>query len=104
MMAMNNMETSDIVNKIKEYFNEENIKKQNIVKQFSDDVVTVAYQKISENLTDQIQQEDDPLILIELLGRYLEISKMIDERGLARQQVLLKLFEQLNKYEQSRYY
>lgn len=104
MMAMNNMETSDIVNKIKEYFNEENIKKQNIVKQFSDDVVTVAYQKISESLTDQIQQEDDPLILIELLGRYLEISKMIDERGLARQQVLLKLFEQLNKYEQSRYY
>lgn len=104
MMAMNNMETSDIINKIKEYFNEENIKKQNIVKQFSDDVVTVAYQKISENLTDQIQQEDDPLILIELLGRYLEISKMIDERGLARQQVLLKLFEQLNKYEQSRYY
>lgn len=101
---MNNMETSDIVNKIKEYFNEENIKKQNIVKQFSDDVVTVAYQKISESLTDQIQQEDDPLILIELLGRYLEISKMIDERGLARQQVLLKLFEQLNKYEQSRYY
>ena len=101
---MNNMETPDIINKIKEYFNEENIKKQNIVKQFSDDVVTVAYQKISESLTDQIQQEDDPLILIELLGRYLEISKMIDERGLARQQVLLKLFEQLNKYEQSRYY
>lgn len=104
MMAMNNMETPDIINKIKEYFNEENIKKQNIVKQFSDDVITMAYQKISENLTDQIQQEDDPLVLIELLGRYLEIGKLIDERGLARQQVLLKLFEQLNKYEQSRYY
>lgn len=104
MMAMNSMETPDIINKIKEYFNEENIKKQNIVKQFSDDVITMAYQKISENLTDQIQQEDDPLVLIELLGRYLEIGKLIDERGLARQQVLLKLFEQLNKYEQSRYY
>ena len=98
------MNTSDIINKIKEYFNEEDLKKQDIVKQFSNDVVTTAYQKISQNLIDQIQDEEDPVILIELLSRYLELSKMVDERGLARQQVLLKLFEQLNKYEQSRYY
>ena len=43
-------------------------------------------------------------VIAELLKSFLETTDMIEKKGLQRQQVLIKLFEQLNKYEQSRYY
>nr|CAI9751471.1 hypothetical protein DGKKSRWO_DGKKSRWO_CDS_0180 [uncultured phage]CAI9752358.1 hypothetical protein CVNMHQAP_CVNMHQAP_CDS_0181 [uncultured phage] len=98
------MSNQDIINEIKKYFEEETLKKENIVNQFSNDVITAAYQKLSANLTDIIQQEEDPMVISELLQNFLNVTKMIDEKGLSRQQVLIKLFDQLTKYEQSRYF
>lgn len=92
------------IKEIKKYFEEEAIRKNNIVNQFSNEVISLAYQKISANMVDLIQNEDDPVMLSELLQNYLNVSKAVDEQGIQRQQFLLKLFEQLTKYEQSRYY
>lgn len=97
-------DTKDLIKQIKQFFEEEAINKENIVQQFSNDVVALAYQKMSASVTDMIQNEEDPLVIAEILKNFLEVTKMIDEKGLQRQQVLLKLFEQLTKYEQSRYY
>ena len=94
----------EIINKIKQFFEEESLKKENVISKFSDDVVNLAYQKLTANLTDLIQNEEDPMVIAELLKNFLETSKLVDERGLPRQQFLLKLYEQLTKYEQSRYY
>lgn len=94
----------ELIKKIKDFFAEESLKDRTLEKEFSNNVITTAYQRISENITEMIQNEEDPLVLSELLKQYLEITKLVDERGLARQQYLLKLFEQLTKYEQSRYY
>ena len=96
--------TKDLIKQIKQFFEEEAINKENVVQQFSNDVVALAYQKMSASVTDMIQNEEDPLVIAEILKNFLEVTKMIDEKGLQRQQVLLKLFEQLTKYEQSRYY
>jgi hypothetical protein len=97
-------DTKDLIKQIKQFFEEEAINKENVVQQFSNDVVALAYQKMSASVTDMIQNEEDPLVIAEILKNFLEVTKMIDEKGLQRQQVLLKLFEQLTKYEQSRYY
>ena len=97
-------DTKDLIKQIKQFFEEEAINKENVVQQFSNDVVALAYQKMSASVTDMIQNEEDPLVISEILKNFLEVTKMIDEKGLQRQQVLLKLFEQLTKYEQSRYY
>lgn len=97
-------DTKELIKQIKEFFEEETINKENITKQFSNDVIALAYQKMSANVQDMIQNEEDPLVIAEVLKNYLEVTKMVDENGLQRQQVLLKLFEQLTKYEQSRYY
>mgnify|MGYP006935832769 CR=1 FL=1 len=97
-------DTKELIKQIKEFFEEEAINKENITKQFSNDVIALAYQKMSANVQDMIQNEEDPLVIAEVLKNYLEVTKMVDENGLQRQQVLLKLFEQLTKYEQSRYY
>lgn len=97
-------DTKDLIKQIKKFFEEEAINKENVVQQFSNDVVALAYQKMSASVTDMIQNEEDPLVIAEILKNFLEVTKMIDEKGLQRQQVLLKLFEQLTKYEQSRYY
>lgn len=93
-----------LIKQIKEFFEKEAINKENHITQFSNDVVSLAYQKMSANIQDLIQNEEDPLVIAELLKNYLDVTKMVDEKGLQKQQVLLKLFEQLNKYEQSRYY
>lgn len=97
-------DTKDLIKQIKQFFEDEAINKENVVQQFSNDVVALAYQKMSASVTDMIQNEEDPLVIAEILKNFLEVTKMIDEKGLQRQQVLLKLFEQLTKYEQSRYY
>lgn len=97
-------DTKDLIKQIKQFFEEEAISKENVIQQFSNDVVALAYQKMSASVTDMIQNEEDPLVIAEILKNFLEVTKMIDEKGLQRQQVLLKLFEQLTKYEQSRYY
>ena len=97
-------DTKDLIKQIKQFFEEEAINKENVVQQFSNDVVALAYQKMSASVTDMIQNEEDPLVIAEILKNFLEVTKMIDEKGLQRQQVLLKLFEQLTKYEQSRYF
>ena len=98
------MNNEELIKKIRKFFEEESINKSNNLKVFSDDVVTMAYQKMTANIQDLIQSEEDPMVISELLKNYIEITKLIDEKDLPRQQMLLKLFEQLNKYEQSRYF
>lgn len=98
------MNNEKLIKKIRKFFEEESINKSNNLKVFSDDVVTMAYQKMTANIQDLIQSEEDPMVISELLKNYIEITKLIDEKDLPRQQMLLKLFEQLNKYEQSRYF
>ena len=66
-------------------------------------IINTAYQKLSNNLMDTIQQEEDPLILAELLKQYIFISDLVENKGSERQKTLLKMFEQLTKYEASRY-
>lgn len=101
---MSNPTNAELINKIKKFFEDEQLKKEDITTQFSDEVIKTAYQKMTASLTDMIQAEEDPMVIGELLSNFLNITKMVDERGLSRQQLLLKLFEQLTKYEQSRYY
>lgn len=94
----------ELINKIKKFFEEEAVNKNDITTQFSNDVVNLAYQKITANLTDIIQNEEDPMVISELLQNFLQVTKLVEERGLSRQQMLLKMFEQLTKYEQSKYF
>lgn len=101
---MSNTTNAELINKIKQFFEEEQLRKEDITSQFSDEVVKTAYQKMTASLTNMIQAEEDPMVIGELLQNFLSVTKMVDERGLSRQQLLLKLFEQLTKYEQSRYY
>lgn len=98
------MSNEDLIKQIRTFFEKEALNKNNIVNQFSGDVINLAYQKLSANIQDMIQNEEDPLVIAEMLKNFLEVTKMIDEKGLQKQQLLVKLFEQLNKYEQSRYY
>lgn len=98
------MSNEDLIKQIRTFFEKEALNKNNIVNQFSGDVINLAYQKLSANTQDMIQNEEDPLVIAEMLKNFLEVTKMIDEKGLQKQQLLIKLFEQLNKYEQSRYY
>lgn len=94
----------DLVKQIKQFFEQEALNKESPVNKFSTDVINLAYQKLSANVTNMIQNEEDPMVISEILQNFLSVSKMIDEKGLQRQQMLIKLFEQLNKYEQSRYF
>lgn len=98
------MSNEDLIKQIKSFFEEENLKKNNVINKFSDDVIQLAYQKLSAGMQDMLANEEDPMVISELLQNFLDVTKKIDEKGLQRQQVLIKLFEQLNKYEQSRYY
>lgn len=98
------MSNADLIKQIKTFFEEESIKNSDMVEQFSKDVIITAYQKLTANLTDMIQNEEDPMILSEMLKNFLEVTEAVENRNLPRQQLLLKLFEQLTKYEQSRYY
>lgn len=98
------MNNDQLIKQIKSFFEKENQEENKDLKQFSNDVVDAAYKKISENIITLIENEEDPLLIAEMLKSYLEVTKMVDERGLQKQQFLLKLFEQLTKYEQSRYY
>lgn len=98
------MNNDQLIKQIKSFFEKENQEENKDLKHFSDDVVNIAFKKMSENVTTLIENEEDPLLIAEMLKSYLEITKMVDERGLQKQQFLLKLFEQLTKYEQSRYY
>lgn len=95
---------NDIVKQIKEFFETEALNKESAVNTFSNDVINLAYQKLSANIQDAIQNEEDPFVIAEMLKNFLEVTKMVDEKGLQRKQMLIKLFEQLNKYEQSRYF
>ncbi len=101
MCSMNN---DELIKQIKGFFEKELNSKNQELSTFSNEVTQLAYQKFIQSAQDMIQSEEDPIILSEILKNLLDVSKMIDEKGLQRQQVLLKLFEQLNKYEQSRYY
>lgn len=94
----------DLIKKVKQLLQEELVERNDIVKQFSDDVISLAYQKISANAQDMIQAEDDPVVLGEILKNYLEVTKLINDKDSYKHQLLIKYFEQLNKYEQSRYY
>lgn len=98
------MSNEDLIKQIKSFFEEENLKKNNVINKFSDDVIQLAYQKLSAGMQDMLVNEEDPMVISELLQNFLDVTKKIDEKGLQRQQVLIKLFKQLNKYEQSRYY
>lgn len=99
-----NDDNHKLIKQIKDYFEQEAINKNNIVNKFSDDIIITAYQKLSANVEDIIKNEEDPVILAETLKSFVETTKLINEKDLPKQQMLLKLFEQLNKYEQSRYY
>lgn len=98
---------SDIQNTIKqirEYFEAEELNKTDDLANFSNDVITMAYQKLCQSLEDILQQEEDPMVINELLSSFLNTEKMVSERGMSKKQLLLKLMDQLTKYEQSRYY
>lgn len=97
-------ENAELIKKIKEFFNNEISEQNDAATVFSNDVINLAYQKISANLQDIIQSEDDPMVLSELLQNFLQVTKLVDERNLPKQQIMLKFFEQLTKYEQSRYH
>lgn len=98
------MSNEELIKQVKTLLEKNAVEQNSAVKQFSDDVITTAYQKISAGVTDMIENEEDPMTLAEILKSFLEITKMVNEKDLNKQQVLIKLFEQLNKYEQSRYY
>lgn len=98
------MDNQELLNKIKEFFEQESLRKTDIVNQFSEDVIKTAYQKLSANLTDIIQDEEDPMVISELLQNFLNVTKMVNEKDLSKQQIMLKFFEQLSKYEQNRYF
>lgn len=94
----------ELIKSIKSYFEKELDQQNNITNIFSEDVIKSAYAKISENIQDVINSEDDPLVLTEILKNYLELTKTIKDKDTQKQQIMLKFFEQLNKYEQSRYF
>lgn len=96
--------TDSLVKQIKQFFEEEMSRKKTPSAQFSDEVVQLAQQKMTEGFKNLLEEETDPMVLAEVLKGYLETDKLISERGIARETLLLKLFEQMNKYEQSRYY
>lgn len=98
------MSNSDIVKQIKQYFEKEALNENSPTKLFSNDVINLAYQKLSASMKDLLENEEDPAVLSELLKSFLEVTEMIDNKDNQKHQVLIKLFEQLNKYEQSRYY
>lgn len=100
---MNNS-NENLIKDIKLYFEKELDKQNNINNIFSDDVVMLAYNKISENIQDVISSEEDPLVLTEILKNYLELTKIINDKDIQKQQVMLKFFDQLVKYDQSRYF
>lgn len=98
------MNNEEMMKQIRDFFEKEALRKNDVVSQFSDNVINLAYQKLSAGVEDILQNEEDPMVIAELLKSFLETTDMIEKKGLQRQQVLIKLFEQLNKYEQSRYY
>lgn len=98
------MNNEEMMKQIRDFFEKEALRKNDAVSQFSDSVINLAYQKLSAGVEDILQNEEDPMVIAELLKSFLETTDMIEKKGLQRQQVLIKLFEQLNKYEQSRYY
>lgn len=98
---MNNIE---VLEKIKKLFDEELISKNDPLEKFSEDVINLAYQKLSANIMDLISNEEDPMVINEILQNFLSVTKSIDERGLSKKQLILKYFEQISKYEQSKYY
>lgn len=98
------MSNEELIKQVKALLEKNAVEQNSAVKMFSEDVITSAYQKISASVTDMIENEEDPMVLAEILKSFLEVTKMVNEKDLNRQQVLIKLFEQLNKYEQSRYY
>lgn len=100
---MNNS-NENLIKDIKLYFEKELDKQNNMNNIFSDDVVMLAYNKISENIQDVISSEEDPLVLTEILKNYLELTKIINDKDIQKQQVMLKFFDQLVKYDQSRYF
>lgn len=95
---------AELIKKIKEFFDNEVSEQNEAITAFSNDVIVTAYQKISANLQDIIQAEDDPMVLSELLQNFLQITRLVDERNLSKQQIMLKFFEQLTKYEQSKFH
>lgn len=95
---------AELIKKIKDFFDNEIAEQDDAVTSFSNDVIDLAYQKISANLQNIIQAENDPMVLSELLQNFLQVTKLVDERNLPKQQIMLKFFEQLTKYEQSRYH
>ena len=98
------MNNEEMMKQIRDFFEKEALRKNDAVSQFSDSVINLAYQKLSAGVEDILQNEEDPMVIAELLKSFLETTDMIEKKGLQKQQVLIKLFEQLNKYEQSRYY
>lgn len=99
-----NSSNENLIKDIKLYFEKELDKQNNMNNIFSDDVVMLAYNKISENIQDVISSEEDPLVLTEILKNYLELTKIINDKDIQKQQVMLKFFDQLVKYDQSRYF
>lgn len=98
------MDNEEMMKQIRDFFEKEALRKNDAVSQFSDNVINLAYQKLSAGVEDILQNKEDPMVIAELLKSFLETTDMIEKKGLQKQQVLIKLFEQLNKYEQSRYY
>lgn len=101
---MNNNDIQTTIQNIRKFFEVEVINKNDNLTKFSEDVITTAYQKLCQSLEDVVQNEDDPMVINELLSSFLNTEKMINDRNINKNQLLLKLLDQLTKYEQSRYY
>lgn len=97
------MSNEELIKQVKQYL-EESTQKNNIVTQFSEDVINLAYEKLSLGVQELISNEEDPMVISEILQNFLNTTKMIEDKRIPEQQIMLKWFEQLNKYEQSRYY
>lgn len=97
------MSNEELIKQVKQYL-EESTQKNSIVTQFSEDVISLAYEKLSLGVQELISNEEDPMVISEILQNFLNTTKMIEDKRIPEQQTMLKWFEQLNKYEQSRYY
>lgn len=80
------------------------VKDSQATKEFSDDLIDYAFDKLTRNIKSMIEEEEDPLVINEVLKGYVELTTSINDRDVRRQQQILKLHEQLVKYEQSRYW
>lgn len=105
VLLNNNYKSSDdIIKDIKQFFAKDMEKSADMHSEFSDEVIKFAYNKLADSVKSIVEDEEDPLIIAAALEEYLKITKLINDKDVNRNNTLLRLFEQLNKYEQAKFY